>query len=153
MTSYKINDENLAKIQVICPHCKKSEFIKIPESIINESHNVTTISIPMNFICEHSFQVFVDKNFVVRGYQRVDFDISNLEIYSDGSGAQEDLLITYTSSVAIKKIIQFIREKINIKGIFGGLLLTDAGHLMFSSLPNEISFAMIKNIELQKYFS
>ena len=153
MTNNKMIDNNLAKIHVICPVCKKSEFIKIPESIINESHNVTTISIPMNFMCEHSFQVFVDKHFAIRGYQRVDLDISNLEIYSDGSGAKEDLLITYTFSVIIKKIIGLIREKINVKGIFGGFLLTDTGHLIFSSLPTEISFTMIKNIEIQKYFS
>jgi hypothetical protein len=146
-------DDNLAKIHVICPMCKKSEFIKIPESIINESHNVTTISIPMNFMCEHSFQVFLDKHFAIRGYQRVDLDISNLEIYSDGSGVKEDLLITYTFSVKIKKIIGLIREKINVKGIFGGFLLTDTGNLIFSSLPTEISFTMIKNIEIQKYFS
>ena len=153
MTDDILYDENLARISVTCPHCHKSEIIKIPESIINESLNVTTLSIPMNFMCEHSFQVFVDKHFNIRGYQRVDFDISNLEIYSDGSGAEEDLLITYTSSVAMKKIIQFIREKIKIKGIFGGLVITDTGHLIFSSLPHEISFNMIKNIELQKYFS
>jgi hypothetical protein len=155
MTIDNINNdqENLAKIHVICPHCKKSKFIQIPESIINESRNVTTISIPMNYVCEHSFQVFIDKHFVVRGYQRVDFDISNLEIYSDGSGTEEDLLITYTFSVIIKRIIQLIRENINIKGIFGGHVLTDSGNLIFSSLPGEISFTMIKKIELQKYFS
>jgi len=155
MTIININNDNdkLAKIHVVCPHCSKSKYIKIPESIINESRNVTTISIPTNFVCEHSFQVFIDKHFVIRGYQRVDFDISNLEIYSDGSGAKEDLLITYTFSVIIKKIIQLIRENINIKGIFGGLVLTDSGNLIFSSLPGEISFNMIKKIELQKYFS
>lgn len=145
--------DKLAKVHVVCPLCSKSKFIQIPESIINESHNVTTVSIPMNYVCEHSFQVFIDKHFAIRGYQRVDFDISNLEIYSDGSGAEEDLLITYTFSVIIKKIIELIRENINIKGIFGGLVLTDSGHLIFSSLPGEISFTMIKKIELQKYFS
>jgi hypothetical protein len=155
MTIDNINNdqENLAKIHVICPHCSKSKYIQIPESIINESRSVTTISIPMNYVCEHSFQVFIDKHFIVRGYQRVDFDISNLEIYSDGSGTEEDLLITYTFSVIIKRIIQLIRENINIKGIFGGHVLTDSGNLIFSSLPGEISFTMIKKIELQKYFS
>ncbi|MHA1376218.1 MAG: hypothetical protein ACTSR7_18220 [Promethearchaeota archaeon] len=90
----RINSDNLTKIHVICPHCKKSKFIKIPTNIIIESKNVTTISIPLNHICEHSFQIFVDKNFAIRGYQRVDFDISNFEIYSDGSDSKgEDLLI------------------------------------------------------------
>jgi len=148
-----IDYDNLAKIHVVCPHCNKSKIIKIPANIIYESKNVTTISIPLNHVCEHSFQIFVDKHFVVRGYQRVDFDISNFEIYSDGSDSKgEDLLITYHFSVIIKKIVQLIRENINIKGIFGGLVLTESGNLIFSSLPSEISLNMIRKIELQKSF-
>ncbi|MBY9002656.1 MAG: hypothetical protein KGD73_01670 [Candidatus Lokiarchaeota archaeon] len=152
MTLNNIEDEldNLAKIHVICPHCKKSKFIKIPANIIHESNNVTTISIPLNHMCEHSFQVFVDKQFAVRGYQRVDFDISNFEIYSDSKG--EDLLITYNLSVIIKRIVQFVRQNIKIKGIFGGLVLTESGNLIFSSLPGEISLTMIRKMELQKSF-
>ncbi|MFW9950517.1 MAG: hypothetical protein ACFFKA_10390 [Candidatus Thorarchaeota archaeon] len=155
MIENNINTEldNLAKIHVICPHCQKNQFIKIPASIINESRNVTTISIPTKYMCGHSFQIFVDKQFQIRGYQRVDFDISNFEIYSDRSEGKEDLLITYNSSVIIKKLIQLIRENINVKGIFGGLVLTEAGQLIFSSLPSEISFNMIRKIELKKYFS
>ena len=145
--------DNLTKIHVTCPHCKKSKFIKIPANIILESSNLTTISIPLNYMCEHSFQIFVDKNFVLRGYQRVDFDISNFEIYSDGTDSKgEDLLITYNFSVIIKKIVQLIRENINIRGIFGGLVLTELGNLIFSSLPSEISLNMIRKIELQKSF-
>jgi len=145
--------DNLAKIHVTCPHCNTSKFIKIPTNIINESSHLTTISIPLNHICEHSFQIFVDNHFVIRGYQRVDFDISNFEIYQNGSDSKgEDLLITYNFSVIIKKMIQLIRENINIKGIFGGLILTESGNLIFSSFPNEISLNMIRKIEIQKSF-
>jgi hypothetical protein len=146
VNSVNTEHNGLANIRVICPQCNKSKFIKIPASIITESTNVTTVSIPMNYVCEHSFQIFVDKRFLIRGYQRVDFDISNLEIYSE---TKEDLLITYDCSVVIKKIIQLIRENIHVKGLFGGLVLTDSGQLMFSSLPSEISF----NMDLKKYFS
>ena len=146
-------NDNLAKIHVTCPHCNTSKFIKIPTNIINESSHLTTISIPLNHICEHSFQIFVDNHFVIRGYQRVDFDISNFEIYQDGSDSKgEDLLITYNFSVIIKKMIQLIRENINIKGIFGGLVLTESGNLIFSSLPSEISLNMIRKMEIQKSF-
>jgi len=145
--------DKLAKIHVTCPHCNTSKFIKIPTNIINESSHLTTISIPLNHICEHSFQIFVDNHFVIRGYQRVDFDISNFEIYQDGSDSKgEDLLITYNFSVIIKKMIQLIRENINIKGIFGGLVLTESGNLIFSSLPSEISINMIRKMEIQKSF-
>ena len=155
MTISNIEGENdkLAKIHVTCPHCNASKFIKIPTNIINESNHLTTISIPLNHICEHSFQIFVDNHFVIRGYQRVDFDISNFEIYQDGSDSKgEDLLITYNFSVIIKKMIQLIRENINIKGIFGGLVLTESGNLIFSSLPSEISINMIRKMEIQKSF-
>lgn len=149
MGKYNGFDE-IAKIQVICPHCNKSKFIKIPANIIHKSNNVTTISIPLNHICEHSFQVFVDKNFDIRGYQRVDFDISNFEIYSDSK--REDLLITYNFSVIVKKLIKLIRQNINLKGIFGGLVLTESGNLIFSSLPDEISLDMIRKFEIHKSF-
>lgn len=155
MTISNIEGESdkLAKIHVTCPHCNTSKFIKIPTNIINESSHLTTISIPLNHICEHSFQIFVDNHFVIRGYQRVDFDISNFEIYQDGSDSKgEDLLITYNFSVIIKKMIQLIRENINIKGIFGGLVLTESGNLIFSSLPSEISINMIRKMEIQKSF-
>lgn len=140
ISNIDIDYDNLAKIYVTCPHCNTSKFIKIPANIITESSHLTTISIPLNHVCEHSFQIFVDNHFVIRGYQQVDFDISNFEIYQDGSDSKgEDLLITYNFSVIIKKMIQLIRENINIKGIFGGLVLTESGNLIFSSLPSEIS--------------
>ncbi|MFX1307967.1 MAG: hypothetical protein ACFFDG_14260, partial [Promethearchaeota archaeon] len=36
-----------------------------------------TMSIAKGLVCEHQFQAFVDKNFQVRGYQRVDFELEN----------------------------------------------------------------------------
>ncbi|MCJ7651702.1 MAG: hypothetical protein MUP85_24110, partial [Candidatus Lokiarchaeota archaeon] len=44
--------------------------------IINEARQLTTVSIPKGLVCEHHFQAFVDKNFVIRGYQKVDFEIA-----------------------------------------------------------------------------
>jgi hypothetical protein len=37
---------------------------------------LTTISLPKGLVCDHHFQAFVDKNFVVRGYQKVDFEFA-----------------------------------------------------------------------------
>jgi len=67
-------------IQFICPVCKTSKKLKIAKSVINQSGQLTTISIPRNKICDHHFQAFVDKNFVVRGYQRVDFEFCDDKI-------------------------------------------------------------------------
>ena len=64
-------------IRFFCPVCKTSKKLKIAKSVINQSGQLTTISIPKNKVCEHHFQAFVDANFIVRGYQRVDFEFSD----------------------------------------------------------------------------
>ncbi|MBY8979093.1 MAG: hypothetical protein KGD72_01775 [Candidatus Lokiarchaeota archaeon] len=64
-------------VQVICPVCKSKDVIQIPKSVINNATQLTTISVPKGKICQHHFQLFLDKNFVIRGYQKVDFQIIN----------------------------------------------------------------------------
>ena len=63
------------QVKLVCPTCKSQKDLKLPESILNQSGNLTTISIPHGLVCDHHFQAFVDKQFKVRGYQRVDFEI------------------------------------------------------------------------------
>lgn len=58
--------------------------------IINQSKQLTTVSIPSGLTCEHSFQAFVDKNFVVRGYQTVDFEFSKMELYESSIDVLEE---------------------------------------------------------------
>ena len=64
------------KVLVKCPICKTQKEIEIPENIINRSKQLTAISINHNSVCEHSFQVFVDKNFKVRGTQKLAYEIN-----------------------------------------------------------------------------
>lgn len=68
--SYKTN-----KIQVICPICKTRDIIGIPGSRLNKTSQLTTISIHKGLICPHHFQFFIDKNFQIRGYQKVDLEL------------------------------------------------------------------------------
>ncbi|MFX1256600.1 MAG: hypothetical protein ACFFAN_01975 [Promethearchaeota archaeon] len=69
------NIQNDSKnIMFVCPVCKSSKSLKILRSILNQAKQLTTISIPKNKICEHHFQAFIDKQFTIRGYQRVDFE-------------------------------------------------------------------------------
>ncbi|MHA1671424.1 MAG: hypothetical protein ACTSV5_12720 [Promethearchaeota archaeon] len=68
-------------ITFICPICKTRKELKIPKTIINEARQLTTVSIPKGLVCEHHFQAFVDKNFVIRGYQKVDFELA-YDIYN-----------------------------------------------------------------------
>ncbi|MFX1281392.1 MAG: hypothetical protein ACFFA3_18740 [Promethearchaeota archaeon] len=65
------------KIEIICPNCKTRDLIGVPKRELNKSSHLTTISIHKGLICPHHFQVFVDKNLQIRGYQKVDFELNN----------------------------------------------------------------------------
>jgi len=64
-------------VQVICPVCKTQNTIRIPKSVINQASQLTTVSVPKGEICQHHFQLFIDKNFKIRGYQKVDFQLDS----------------------------------------------------------------------------
>ncbi len=64
-------------VQVICPVCKAQNTVRIPKSVINQASQLTTVSVPKGEICQHHFQLFIDKNFKIRGYQKVDFQLEN----------------------------------------------------------------------------
>jgi hypothetical protein len=70
-------------IQVICPVCKSKKIIQVPKSIINQASQLTTISVPQGKVCQHHFQLFIDKNFSIRGYQKVDFQLNPEERKKD----------------------------------------------------------------------
>ena len=66
-------------VKINCPVCKSSKVLKFPKSVISKSRHLTTISLPKGLVCDHHFQAFLDKNFAVRGYQKVDFEFENKE--------------------------------------------------------------------------
>ena len=70
-------------VNIICPICKKCKDIRIPEFTDAQKSHLLTISIPKGMICEHHFQVFVDKNYNIRGYQKVDIELKNSIINRD----------------------------------------------------------------------
>ena len=70
---------NTSKVEFICPVCKSKKLMDVPNSVIAEAKQLTTMSIARGLVCDHQFQAFVDKNFQVRGYQRVDFEFESME--------------------------------------------------------------------------
>ncbi|MFW9829414.1 MAG: hypothetical protein ACFFEY_17705 [Candidatus Thorarchaeota archaeon] len=82
------------KIEFICPVCKAKKSLDVPNSVIAEAKQLTTMSIARGLVCDHQFQAFVDKQLQVRGYQRVDFEfdsISNQEkVLNQKEKKQED---------------------------------------------------------------
>ncbi|TFG02193.1 MAG: hypothetical protein EU539_13305 [Promethearchaeota archaeon] len=67
--------EEKKEVQVICPICKTEKKLNIPKTIINQAKQLTTISIQKGLVCDHHFQAFIDKNFKIRGYQKIDFEL------------------------------------------------------------------------------
>jgi hypothetical protein len=61
----------------MCPICKLKKVITIPKLIVNQAKQLSTISVSKGIVCKHHFQVFIDRNFSIRGYQKVDFELSN----------------------------------------------------------------------------
>ncbi len=85
--------QNLPKIvqsiKISCPICNSTKEIDLPLEIINESKHLTTISISKGKICDHHFQLFIDKNFVIRGYQKVDFEVNNVNTQKSNMSLEE----------------------------------------------------------------
>jgi len=105
--------------------------------------------------CEHSFQAFVDKNFVVRGYQTVDFEFSKMELYESSidvleekreSGVEEK---DFTSMMIFQNIIQILRECIDDKEIIGSGIFSEEGKVLYSSLPQTTLFNTMKEFEVR----
>jgi len=145
-----INQDNevyLKEIKIRCPQCSTYKELKIPKKVINQSKQLTTISIPSNLCCEHSFQAFVDKNFIVRGYQKVDFEFSHMEFYesSDDTDDTED----FTSKPIFQQIIQLLRDCVDDKEILGSGIFTIEGKVLYSSLPQTTLFNTIREFEVR----
>ena len=69
-----MDEETIIKLE--CPICKTKKSVKFPRSIINQAKQLTTVSVTKGLLCGHHFQIFIDKNFKIRGYQKVDFELS-----------------------------------------------------------------------------
>ncbi len=64
------------KIQVTCPICKTRDIVGLPERTLKENSHLITVSIHKGLICPHHFQLFIDKNLRIRGYQKVDLELN-----------------------------------------------------------------------------
>lgn len=68
------------KISFQCPICDQSAHLDLGTHLFQKSDNLTTISVPKGLICNHCFQAFVDKNYKIRGYQKVDFELNHDQV-------------------------------------------------------------------------
>jgi len=138
--------ENYVKIRLTCPRCRKEKFLNVPMELTKHSEHLTTISIPSDFVCKHSFQAFIDKDFNVRAYQNADFEITKIEFYESEPKDKEGI-VTYTLSQLIKHIVEILRESLIDKEILGGAIFSLEGKVMYSSLPDDIFLIMANQLE------
>ncbi|MFX1395620.1 MAG: hypothetical protein ACFFAS_01100 [Promethearchaeota archaeon] len=68
--------EQVRNVAITCPICKYKKKLNIPESIVKKTNQLTTVSLPRGIVCDHHFQMFIDRNFKIRGYQKVDFELA-----------------------------------------------------------------------------
>jgi len=148
-------DEQIREISIICPDCKNSNKITIPVKVINQSKQLTTVSIPSGLVCEHGFQAFVDKNFKIRGYQKVDYTLPQMEFLEGGNETlegvekkteQESIL---SSIPLFQDIINLLRSSLDDKDILGAGLFTMEGRVLYSSLPQNTLFSTIRELEVR----
>jgi hypothetical protein len=102
----ELKSDKQINIQFICPVCKSEKELSINKSIINQAKQLTTISIPRNKICQHHFQAFVDKNFKVRGYQKVDFTF-------DSDSIDDKSIFVYNVKRDDNKLFKNLKMKAN----------------------------------------
>lgn len=145
--------DDLASIHVVCPSCKSKKDLSIPTKIINQAKQLTTVSIPSGAVCEHGFQAFVDKNFAVRGYQKVDFEFNKMEFYEGGldsaESEAEDTMSGLASMPLFQEIIKLLRGYVDDKEILGSGIFTVDGNVLYSSLPSNTLFSIIKEFEVR----
>jgi hypothetical protein len=139
----------------VCPKCQTKKIINVPIKIINQSKQLTTVSVPLGLICNHSFQAFIDKNFKVRAYQKVDFELSRIEFYENtidslvSKELNEKNPSNFNSLGFFQDIINFLRNCVDDIEILGSSLFTVEGKVLYSSLPLKTLCNTIREFEVR----
>ncbi|NMC05635.1 MAG: hypothetical protein GYA24_10510 [Candidatus Lokiarchaeota archaeon] len=109
-------------IKVICPSCKCEKNIDIPAFLVNDAKDgMLKVQIPQGACCpEHSFMAFVDKKFVVRGYQNADIEFKIGEREKSAKEKKEEGLKGFTVPEMINTIGPDICAVI-LRGILVGI--------------------------------
>jgi hypothetical protein len=141
-------------IKVKCPKCETLKSLKIPIKIINQTQKLTQINIPSGMICEHSFQVLIDKSFAIRRYLLLDYEFSKLEFLKNNDKEileeEEDEGLTHFVSLPFyKDIIKILRESIDDREILGAAIFTNKGKVIYASIPSNLLLNIIKELEFR----
>ena len=72
--------ESFKSLEVVCPTCGLTKNINVPAAIFaQKKFGTIKIQIPINAVCpDHQFIVFVDTKGIIRGYDKIDLQITSL---------------------------------------------------------------------------
>lgn len=74
-----IETEVWGNVDIVCPICHSKKIINIPMRIIDQSKQLISLLIPTGRVCDHAFVPFIDKHLKVRGYQKLDALLDDIE--------------------------------------------------------------------------
>lgn len=135
------------EIEVVCPTCSIKKNIKVPIQARAKKDGIYILSIPVGVICKHSFQVFLDKNLWVRGYQRVDLEIRNIEYVESELKKENEQAVDV--SLLFQQLIKQLRLVVDDKEILGTGLFSIDGRIIYSSIPQNALFNTIRELQLR----
>ena len=128
--------KSFSNIELSCPVCQTVKTLKIPTNFINTSSNLTKISIPKDYICEHGFQILIDKSFIVNKYLIEEYKSNKFEFSND----------TYFT----EKIISKIQSLIDDREILGIAIFDNDWNTIFAIIPSESISDLSKEIQIRK---
>ncbi len=115
-------------IQVECPACNKKGKIDVPLNLLVETDKGTvTIDVPTEAICPHAFQVFLDKNANIRGYQKIDFQLGGAKDVPAPQSGGFTILEMPTIATTVQDMVKILSPEVFLvllKGLLFNLPLT-----------------------------
>jgi hypothetical protein len=120
---------------------------------VNQTKHEITINVPKGIVCDHEFQVFINKYFTIERYNVVDFEFHKIE-YLESGNLEELQKEQGASSEAIspifQEIIKLLRNSIDDRDIIGNAIFSLEGKLLYASIPPDILFNVIKEFEIRR---
>ncbi len=96
-------------LHFVCPLCSAVRQVELPvEFNLKTQSNLLTVQIPVGTVCNHTFLAFIDRNFAVRGYQRIDY---NMEEHK-GEIIQFDALVRKLKEAAAEAVKNRIKSRL-----------------------------------------
>ncbi len=115
-------------IQVECPSCNQKGKIDVPLNLLVETDKGTvTIDVPPEAVCAHAFQVFLDKNANIRGYQKIDFQLGGAKEIPSQQSSSFTVMEAPTSIFPVQDMVKILSPEVFLvllKGLLFNMPLT-----------------------------